>query len=332
MRHPITQTAALKSHEFFWRLSNKIKIMSKPSVLIRAILVIAPFFVVHQLPNIISMYNNIDIAKTIENNTYMRAAEASRTRTIAAEQQASDAPSSPYARHSLTIPYTPFSPLVVLLLFPSLLALAFHYIVSVTQWRGFNNVGKSAMLLHLVGLGINVWPFVVNQGDWRDAIIPSLIALIICPILALWTAITIESKGRPSRTSHPYSPGAAPDSEHISAAVPTIGAEDASRTTTTKSWPQIKNKQGNRLWLNYAVGSAWLFWLSYRAFTMEDSRQCEVFNWDSPYSSRFILDYIGHMLTGICEGGHSNALGTFTLLLAVIVLGVSINKRNKIYA
>ena len=306
--------------------------MSKPSILIRAILVIAPFFVVYQLPNMISIYNTIEIAKTIENNTYVRAAEASRTRTIAAEQQASDAPSSPPPTHSSKIHFTPPSLLVGLLLFPSLLALAFHYIVSVTQWRGFNNVGKSAMLLHLVGLGINVWPFVVNQGDWRASIIPSLIALILCPILALCAAIIIESKGRPNRARHPYSPGIAPDSNQSSAALPATRSEDASPTTTAGSSPQTSNKQGSRLWLNYAIGSAWLFWLSYRAFTLENNRQCEIFDWDSPRSSRFILDYIGSMLTGICEGGYSSALGAFTLLLAVIFLRASIKKRNKIYA
>ena len=185
--------------------------MSKPSILIRAILVIAPFFALSQLPKIISIYNNIEIAETIENNTYVQIAKASRTRTINADKHASDESANPPPRHSSRFNYSSPHPFILLLFFPSLLALAFHYILSVTQWRGFNNAGKSAMLLHLVGLGVGAWPFIVNQRDWRDAIIPSLMAAIICPILALCASIFIESKGRPRREENPYSPRIAED-------------------------------------------------------------------------------------------------------------------------
>lgn len=314
--------------------------MSKPSVLLRAILVIAPFFVIFQLPNLISIYQNLEIKKTIESNSYVRIAKESRTRTITAEQQASDTRPSPAPENASKLSDSPPLPWRAIFLFPSLLALAYHYVASVIQWRGFNSVGKSALLLHFVGLGINVWPFIVNQRDWRDAIIPSLLALIICPLLALWAAITIESKGRPSETPQTSCPSTKQDPNHANApavqpaAFPlSLAANNTSQETKLRiNWFPRPNSYKNGLpnW-RYALCSAALYWLSYWTFTIHESNECWIFK-PGHYGYKPVKRFIEGTVEGLCEAGHIGFLSAFFFLLATYALMRFILKRSRMSA
>lgn len=313
--------------------------MPKPSILLRAILVIAPFLVLFQLPNLISIYQNFEIEKTIESNSYVHIAKESRARTIAAEQQASDMRPSPAPESASKLSDLPPLPWIAIFLFPSLLALAYHYVASVIQWRGLNSVGKSVLLLHFVGLGINVWPFIVNQRDWRDAIIPSLLALIICPILAIWAAVTIESKGRSSETPQTSCPNTKQDRNHADA--PAIQPADAPASTANTP------SQGTKLWGNwfprpnsyknglpnwrYALSSAALYWLSYLTFTIHESNECLIFK-HRHYGYKLMKGFFEGTVEGLCEAGHTGFLSAFFFLLATYGLTRFILKRSRMSA
>lgn len=314
--------------------------MPKPSILLRAILVIAPFLVLFQLPNLISIYQNFEIEKTIESNSYVHIAKESRARTITAEQQASDMRPSPAPENASKLSDLPPLPWIAIFLFPSLLALAYHYVASVIQWRGLNSVGKSVLLLHFVGLGINVWPFIVNQRDWRDAIIPSLLALIICPILAIWAAVTIESKGRSSETTQSSHPITKPDRDLVNA--PTIQpAEFSSPVAANNSSQETKSrlnwltrpsnyKNGLPNW-KYALVSGLLYWLAYWTFAIDESSECLIFK-PSQYQYSYRKSFIYSMIENICTNGDTKFLSACFFILATLALAKFIYKQNRVFA
>ena len=314
--------------------------MSKPSLLLRAILVIAPFFFIYQLPNIISIYNKIEIVNSAESSKYVRIINESRERTIAQEQRASDTPAIPAPQNSspANTPPQPIWP--ALFLFPSILALLFHYVASVSQWRGLNSVGRSALFLHFIGIGINVWPFLMN--DWRDQIIPSLIALIACPALALWAAILIESKGRPSRRPRLPSSDATPDVGQVitsAAAIesiihsssPSVDKPHKDTGALRHLLARIRTPKSDRPRQIYGLISVGLYLIAYRTFNIHDARECSIFG-PSRYSARPLRDFIYSTIEGICDSGNARILAAFFFVLATIALVKLVFRRNSVSA
>lgn len=315
--------------------------MSKPSVLLRAILVIAPFFFIYQLPSIISIYNKIEIVKFVESSKYVRVIDESRDRTIAQDRLASnESPPLPAPQNSspANAPPQPIWP--ALFLFPSILALLFHYVVSVSQWRGLNSTGRFALLLHFIGLGINVWPFLLHDR-WLDKVIPLLIALIACPALALWAAILIETKGRSSRRPQPPSSDSTLDVEVISSAgtfesiipsSPPAIDKPHKETGPLRHLPaRIRTPKSGRTRLIYGLNSFGLYLVSYRIFNIHDVRECSIFA-RSSYSTRPLRDFIFGTIEGICDSGNARILAVFFFVLATIALAKLVFRRNSVSA